>query len=354
MPEQFSWTASLGRWFGVPVRLHVLFVLVAALVFAVEWNYVHRPGILAGTALATVLILLASVLIHELAHIFASSNLGGQVDEVTLTPWGGDSRMYLPPSHHLQLIVHSAGPFANLVIFAIGAILLTKTGNIRLDQLVDPLRPHMLVQGAREASLLKIVTWINFQLFLINLLPVFPFDAHKILRSAVWARNPKVSRLKLESALMFIGIGAGLMMLVFAWLLRNHNSGPLQPAWFMFVCAGVIFIFSARYGFHQQTTAVAREWDLDEEFNECDNLYEEDDMFDFDMEDETDSISQWLQEKQESREQVERTIEQEEERRVDRILEKLHRDGIESLSDEERTFLNRISARYRRRRQLPS
>ena len=36
-----------------------------------------------------------------------------------------------------------------------------------------------------------------------------------------------------------------------------------------------------------------------------------------------------------------------EERRMDELLEKVQRDGIQSLTDEEKRFLTRVSARYR-------
>ncbi len=65
-------------------------------------------------------------------------------------------------------------------------------------------------------------------------------------------------------------------------------------------------------------------------------------------------ISDWLKDQRSKSENAERSIELEEERQVDRILEKLHRKGIEALSDEERAFLNRISLQYRRRRELRS
>ena len=44
-----------------------------------------------------------------------------------------------------------------------------------------------------------------------------------------------------------------------------------------------------------------------------------------------------------------REREAEEERLADEILEKVHREGIESLSAEDREILNRVSARYRNR-----
>ena len=63
------------------------------------------------------------------------------------------------------------------------------------------------------------------------------------------------------------------------------------------------------------------------------------------------AYSQWLSEKQEARREDEFKKEQEEDKRADQILEKLHNGGIASLHDEEKLILDRVSARIRRRRQ---
>ena len=89
-------------------------------------------------------------------------------------------------------------------------------------------------------------------------------------------------------------------------------------------------------------------WDEADEV-EYDALYGDSNFFDF--ADEEHTYSQWLTEKQEEREREEREIETREAKVADEILKKLHRDGIESLSEEEKGILNRVSARIRRRRQ---
>ncbi len=354
MSDKFSWTASIGKWWGVGLHLHLYFLLFATVVFCVEWHYVNHSTNQVGTGLATVIAIFLVALIHELAHGFAATTLGGQVRELTLMPWGGDSEMLLPPSHKEQLIVYAAGPFINAVMFLIGTILLTMTGQATLAELCNPLMPNALRPGMFEISMVKIITWVNFQMFIVNMIPASPFDASKIIRSCVLSYNPRTSSLSVENALLGMGIASGLLMFLFAWLFRDFNSGPIQPTWFVLVVTGILLIFSARYGFHCKVTEAQRELQLLDDYINYDILDEEFESTDNWLSDyEEDVIADWLHDQQSASESAERSVAVDEDRRVDMILEKLHANGIESLSDDERSFLDRISQQYRRRRELP-
>ena len=58
-------------------------------------------------------------------------------------------------------------------------------------------------------------------------------------------------------------------------------------------------------------------------------------------------FQRWLQRRAARKAQREQEAREAEERRMDELLEKVQREGIQSLSDEERRFLTRVSARYR-------
>jgi hypothetical protein len=60
-------------------------------------------------------------------------------------------------------------------------------------------------------------------------------------------------------------------------------------------------------------------------------------------------VARWLEERREARHQRQRQLEDEEERRMDDILVRLHSLGIDGLSPEDRQILDRVSARYRNR-----
>jgi hypothetical protein len=339
-------------------------LLFVVLIFAIEWNFVQWPYARAmipvGTALATTLAVLLAILVHELAHIFAAINLGGSVQKIVLAPWGGQSEFVLPNSARAQSIVYSAGVFANAMVFAIVAFGLVQLGHARPLELMDPFHPHPLSEPI-EIAVLKIFGWMNFQIAIVNCLPAYPFDASNVVRMFVWGNNKLISRHRLETAVMAMAYMVAFSLFVLAWFSQSYNEGPLQPTWAVLVCVGLVLIFASRYEFYRQTSLPDRGGRPrghvlgDDEMIDFEAVYDDDeDGFEFEQ-DPNETISQWLRQKQEERHLVEVEIEKEDEMRADGILEKLYRSGKESLTEEERSVLQRVSDRLRRRRrQLPS
>ena len=354
MQGNFSWSACVIR-VGVPVRIHVSLLLFAALIFGIQWQHsAANAAVVPTTAIATIVALLVGILIHELAHIFAATNLGGAPCHIILTPWGGNSILTMPTALRSQAVIFSAGMFANAMTFLVTATILVQLENVDIRALMNPFKPF-LFEGEGAVAFLKILCWTNFQLFAINLLPVAPFDASQLVRTLIYGYNSHQDREKLEAGVMVVGHLVALALFVAAAFLRGYNEGPIKPTWLILVCGGIALLFNSRYEFFRRMS-LARQWHQQEnddfdEFEEYDSVYDDDfdDLFSYD-DDETESISQWLREKQEDRERIEREIELEEERRVDSILERLHRSGLESLSDEDRELLQRVSDRYRRQR----
>lgn len=346
MTDNLSWSASVGRWMGIPVRVHLLMFLFIAVIFAVQANYTNSSTM--GTAVVTAICLAGCVLLHELAHIFALTNLGGHVNNIVFTPWGGNSDFSLPESTRGQTIVYFAGPFFSGCLFALGACLLIQTEKADISQLIIPFRPTAFSFSHWEVSLLKIATWINFQLMIVNLIPCFPFDGSGMMRALIGRISDGVSVIRRESTLLVIGQATGLTMIGCGWFLTTYEGGPVRPVWFLFVASGLTLLFSARYSYYQQLALMDDHWEDEDETN-YDVAYGDASFFDF-PEDEQDDYSQWLVEKQEERERLEREHEDREARVADDILKKLHSDGLESLTDEEKNTLNRVSARLRHRR----
>lgn len=359
-----SWSVGIGRWMGVPVRLHFCLLLFFVLIFAIEWHFVQLPyasaSIPSGTALATSLALVLAVLVHELAHIFAAINLGGSVQKIVLAPWGGQSEFALPNSARAQAIVYSAGAFANFMLFALLAAALVQIGHARLFELIDPFHPQALSDDL-EIAVLKIFCWVNFQVALVNCLPAYPFDGCQVLRMFIWGNNKLISRHRLETAIMAIGHMVAVALFVLAWFSQSYNVGPIQPTWAVLVCSGLVLMFASRFEFFNRTSIPDRSPKprkhafVEEEMIDFEAVYDDDgEGFEFEQ-DPNDTISQWLRQKQEERQLVEFEIEKDDEVRADGILDKLYRYGKESLTEEERSVLQRVSDRYRRkRRQLPS
>ena len=352
MIENHNWSVNCGRWLNTPVRFHAIFILLVILIFGIASQHPRGGPVIGGTAFVTTLVLLFSVILHELAHAFTNTNLGGHVNGIVLTPWGGNSDYLLPESNQARLIVYLSGAFANLIVFGFGATLLIQTQHLSLFQLVNPLDPHNFDMTKWEPSLLSIITWVNFQLFILNLIPCFPFDGAQVLRVVIDMLNPTISRLHAEASIKVFGTAVAITLVGAAWFLQNYQVGPLQPAWCVLLVFAVLMGFCAQYSYQIETSNLDDPWD---ELNELDQvgLFDETNFFDHDPENTVNyaQYSQWLAEKQELRRQEELELEMEEMERSDIILEKLHRCGIESLTSEEKSLLGRVSQRLRQQRE---
>lgn len=354
MIDRFEWSAGIGKWLGVSVRIHATLLLFLILIFAIGWHYQDRDYAI-GTGTVTAVLLLLAVLLHESAHLFAIGNLGGEIHSVTLTPWGGKSSFSLPALNRDRLLVHLAGPFLNFCLFLLGAVILTRTGISGWQELMNPLQPQQFRLPEWQVSTLEIFTWLNFQIFLVNLVPCFPFDGAQVARTLFLMAGQDLSRLKIESTLLAIGQLTAAVCFVLAWMTHKLNVGPLQPTWALLLTAGVTLMFCARYEYQRCLSEAIEDDDwLDSEMTEDETALEdgESGQFSFMVED---NYSQWLLEKQQHRERGtphfdEAQLAEEDSRRSDHILRKLHDQGMDSLTDDERAVLQRVSERLRKQR----
>lgn len=331
----------------------MLFLLFLAVIFCVDFNSPSPLGHgILSTAMVTAAILIVSVVIHELAHIFAIHNLGGSVDSVMFMPWGGNSHFEYPSQKSAKLIAIAAGPFVNFSIFMFGAILLLQSTDISFKTIIHPFRPHGFLGSDVATSLIKIGTWINFQLLLANLLPCFPFDGAAALRTILSTCFKSVPQFRIESAVRVCGKAMAFALIGLAVIFHDYQTGPIEPIWFLLLVAGICLYFGAGYSFSNETEDEADDWDeaqaalgLSESFADTPSFF----MF---GDSEDPEYSKWLVEKQEARIRDEMHREQQEIEQADIVLDKLHNSGIDSLTPEEKRLLQRVSERLRRKRKL--
>ena len=114
----------------------------------------------------------ACVVVHELAHCFVARARGASVDEILLFPLGGVSRLRnLPESPGDEFAIAIVGPITSIGLGVFAAVLCLATGRSLL--------PLDFVAGAWLARL----AWLNVILGTFNLLPAFPLDGGRVLRS---------------------------------------------------------------------------------------------------------------------------------------------------------------------------
>ena len=173
----FSWSFSLGNWFATNVRISILTPLLAVILI---FRLGVQPGVIAT------LIAIASLLLHEFAHIFAARATDGYGDEILISPFGGLAMVQTGGTFLSRLIVPASGPIVNLAVCA-GLVPILLGQNEAVRELMNPMNYggdkglELSDQVSHMACQLAFV--INWLLVLINLIPVHPLDGGRMLQA---------------------------------------------------------------------------------------------------------------------------------------------------------------------------
>jgi Zn-dependent protease len=114
----------IARPFGIPVYVSPYWFLIAG-VFVVLYAHSYEGAVPSNlryvVAAAFVVLLYASVLVHELSHSVVARAFGLPVRRILLYPLGGFSEIERePPTPGREFLVSAAGPFLSLALAAIG------------------------------------------------------------------------------------------------------------------------------------------------------------------------------------------------------------------------------------------
>jgi Zn-dependent protease len=175
-----KWTYRVLRVSGIDIKVHLSFVLIIFF-FAVQWGAVHgTTGAVFGAVL--ILALFACVTLHELGHSLAAQYFGIPVREIILLPLGGLALLERTPTRPVQeLVIALAGPLVNVLIIMVLLPIIALTGEL------DLLTGTAMLQGLNaQPSLGTLLTWLfeaNILLVLFNMIPAFPLDGGRVLRS---------------------------------------------------------------------------------------------------------------------------------------------------------------------------
>lgn len=187
-------TLGMLKVFGVPVRFHFTFILL--LVFLLFIGVGERQSG-ASTAIYVVA-LFASVLLHEIGHTLIARHYGIGTLEIVMFPIGGVSRPEREPKPREELWIALAGPMVNfLIAAALIGWLSTRQGFVNVMELRNP----------TDANLLQRIAFGNLLLWLFNLLPAYPMDGGRILRSLLALKRPQDEATR-------IAAGAGQMFAI--------------------------------------------------------------------------------------------------------------------------------------------
>lgn len=363
MSDPFTWSIPLGRIFGITVRVHILFPVVAlGLILRVATHKNVLPGTWIDAAMLE-LLLFVVVLLHEFGHCAGARAVDGDAHQILMWPLGGLAAIEVPHTPRANFIATAAGPAVNLVICAFAVLLygvltewsLRPAWNVMPSQEYGGWYPYRSVDPATgtvgqmllkwdgtphwETQLSVIVLarlfWISWVLFWFNMVLVgFPMDAGRLFQCALW---PRMGFRQSMQVAVFAGFITALVLGIIS--IVSEELLLLCLALFIYVtCRQQLIMLETGgeeslfgYDFTQGYTSLERDQPAGPRRRK------------------PNFIQRWLQRRAQRKLQREMEVREAEERRMDELLEKVQRDGLQSLSDEERRFLKRVSDRYRNR-----
>lgn len=163
------WSWNIGRFLGIDVRVHATFLL---LVLWVSFRALEQGGTLiaAAMAIAFLLAVFASVLLHEFGHALTARAYGVPTRQIILSPLGGLAQIDGSLPARAELWVALAGPIVSFLLAGVFFTLAAVTGEWS------------------PAGFIGALGWANLMLAAFNMLPAFPMDGGRVLRAALSLR----------------------------------------------------------------------------------------------------------------------------------------------------------------------
>jgi Zn-dependent protease/CBS domain-containing protein len=183
--------------------------------------------------LVTALSFFACIVLHELGHALTAQRLGIPIRGITLFLFGGVAELEgEPPSAGKEFAMAIAGPVVSAVL----------AGALGLGYLLGALSGW----PAPVVAVFWVLALINLVVLGFNMIPAFPLDGGRVLRSALWAYTGSVRKATYWASLM----GQAFSWVLFAWALWDFARGY----WAGGLWTGLIGLFlnnAAKTGYQQ-------------------------------------------------------------------------------------------------------
>ena len=225
-----------GRYLGIDLFIHWTFLLLAAYVFLSSLG----EGVwVASFMLAQLFGVFFCVTLHEYGHAMAARYFGIGTADITLLPIGGVARLHrMPRIPWQEMVVAIAGPAVNIVLVLglafVFAIQVNEEMLIGLrDLAANPQEGMEISQDVATAidtmfrfpsiaGYLFTMIVVNVMLVIFNLIPAFPMDGGRVLRSfvAMFTSYTRATRFAFR-----VGVFCAVMMILAA--LQGGSSNPI-------------------------------------------------------------------------------------------------------------------------------
>ena len=250
----------IGRIFGIDIHIDASWILIFLLVtwslasgLFPAWHPAWGAGMRWGVALVASILFFASILLHELSHSLVAKAYGLPVRRITLFLFGGVSNIERePPTPKIEFLMAVVGPITSILLgiifLALATLGVLKSGASASDA------QSVISRVGPVTTLLAWLGPINILLGIFNLIPGFPLDGGRILRSALWKATNDLRKatawataagrvvgwlfitagvaMSFGARLPFFGTGliSGLWLIFIGWFLNSAAANSYQQA----------------------------------------------------------------------------------------------------------------------------
>jgi Zn-dependent protease/CBS domain-containing protein len=249
----------IGRIFGINIHLDWSWIFIFLLVtwsLAVgvfpNWHPDWGPALNWTVATAASLLFFVSVLLHELSHSLVAKARGLPVRRITLFLFGGVSNLERePPDPKTEFLMAVVGPITSIVL---GVIFLFLGGT--LAGAMGGMMDAPVETFSQLNPLSTLLLWlgpVNIFVGLFNLIPGFPLDGGRILRSILWAATKNLRKATRWAAgvghvIAWLFIISGMAM-IFGARVPFFGTGLINGLWLIFI--GWFLNVAASQSYHQ-------------------------------------------------------------------------------------------------------
>jgi Zn-dependent protease len=226
-------SVPVGRYLGIKVYLHYSwFFIFVLLAWALSTGFFparfpgQNPAGYWVLGLFSSLLLFVSVLLHELSHSYVAIKRGMKVESITLFFFGGMAGMHeqkMSPKTEFQMAI--AGPMMSLFISMVFLIV------------------YNLTTFFYVAAVASYLYRINLILAIFNLVPGFPLDGGRVLRSIVWYWTKDFKR---STQIASTGGKVVAYILVFLGFV-NIFAGNFGGLWFVMIGFFLLLLSTLSY-----------------------------------------------------------------------------------------------------------
>ncbi len=220
----FGSSFRVAKLFGIDIEIHPSWLLILAFVaYSLsagffpdqyeDWSQFAYWSV----GITAAILLFVTVLIHELAHALVAKRRGLDVPRITLFIFGGVSHLGRQPSSAgEEFQIAAAGPATSLLIAVVTGL------------------AGLAFRGVNEQleATLFYLAFVNTLLAVFNILPGFPLDGGRVLRSIAWKRTGSFRRATRIASGVGEMFGYALIAVGFFLLLSGLIFNGL---WFMFI-----------------------------------------------------------------------------------------------------------------------